>query len=371
MTAAAGLGPWPGTDPLTAHLAVFDVVADAPAGVGGMPNLVQLPARGPVAGAVGRSLALLEDLPAGLESHGWRLRANPDADLRRARVTLRADLEALAIAARGYAGPLVLPVLGPWSLASRVWLPRGERVLADPVAVRDLMDSLAVGLREHVADVRRRVPGAEPVVLLAEPALADVLIGAVPTFSGRARLAAIEGAVVREALRRFVAGLGSLRTGNSSGGSDDLRIHDAVGARSADLQVGSAHQDLEVVLQVPGDPVSVRLGASVGAGGVALDVTAADVPLWEALAEAVESGIRPWLGAIRPERGSGGPGSEAIGAARGVERAWTAIGLQRARLAGTVVSPASSIAGVAPERAQVALRAALDAARELAERAGS
>lgn len=372
MTAAAGLGPWPGTDPLTAHLAVFDVVADAPAGVGGMPNLVQLPARGPAAGAVGRSLALLEDLPAGLEPHGWRLRANPGADLRRARATLRADLEALAIAARGYAGPLVLPVLGPWSLASRVWLPRGERVLADPVAVRDLVDSLAVGLREHVADVRRRVPGAEPVVLLAEPALADVLIGAVPTFSGRARLAAIEGAVVREALRRFVAGLGSLRTGNSSGGSDDLRIHDAVGARSADLPVRGAHHDLEIAFQVPADPASVRLGASVGPGGLGLDVTAAGAALWEPLAEAAEAGVRPWLGVIRPVRDTAaGAGSEAVAAARALERAWTSIGLDRAQLTDVVVTPASGLAGVTPERAAAVLRAAVDAARDLAEGAGA
>ena len=95
MTAAAGLGPWPGTDPLAAHLAVFDVLADTPAGVEGIPNLVHLPARGPVAGAVARTLAMLEDMPAGLEPHGWRLRANPDADLRRARATVRADVEAL------------------------------------------------------------------------------------------------------------------------------------------------------------------------------------------------------------------------------------------------------------------------------------
>lgn len=370
MTAGAGLGPWPGTDPLAAHLAVFDVVADVPAGVQGIPNLVHLPARGPIAGAVGRTLAMLEDMPAGLEPHGWRLRANPDADLRRARTTLRADVEALAIAAQGYAGPLVVPVVGPWSLASRLWLPRGERVLADPVAVRDLVESLVVGLREHVTDVQRRLPGVEPVVLVSEPALADVVLGAVPTFSGRARLAAIEDAVVREALRRLVTGLGSLRIGTSSGGADDLRIQ-GVAPPSADLPVRGAHPGLETVLQVPADPVSVRLGASVGAGGVALDVTAAGVALWEPLAESVESGVRPWLGAIRSERGSDGPGSEAIGAAQAVERSWTAIGLQRARLADVVVTPASGLAGVTPERAQAALRAAVDAARELAERAGS
>lgn len=371
MTAAAGLGSWPGTDPLAAHLAVFDVVADAQAGVEGIPNLVCLPARGPAAGAVGRTLAMLEDMPAGLEPHGWRLRANPDADLRRARATLQADVAALAIAAEGYAGSLAVPVLGPWSLASRLWLPRGERVLADPVALRDLVESLAVGLREHVTEVRRRLPGVEPVVLVSEPALADVVLGAVPTFSGRARLAAIEHAVVREALRRLVTGLGSLRTGTSSSGADDLRIQGVPVPQVADVPVRGADHDLDVVLQVPADPVSVRLGASVGAGGVALDVTAAGVALWEALAEAVESGVRPVLGAVRSERGADGPGSEAIEAARAVERPWTGVGLARPRLADVVVTPASGLAGVTPERARRALRAAVDAARELAERAGS
>ena len=84
---------------------MLDVLGNAPSGVDGLPCLVRLPARGPGGGAVGRTLAILDGMPAGLEPHGWRLRADADADLRRARSLLRADLEALAIAAHGYTGP--------------------------------------------------------------------------------------------------------------------------------------------------------------------------------------------------------------------------------------------------------------------------
>lgn len=343
MTGAAGLGPWPGTDPLEAQQAVLDVLGNAPSGVDGLPCLVRLPARGPGGGAVGRTLAILEGMPAGLEPHGWRLRPNADAELRRARSLVRDDLEALSIAAHGYTGRLVVPVLGPWSLAANVWLPKGERAVADPVAVRDVVDSLVAGVAEHLADLGRRVPGAVPVVLVAEPALADVLVGAVPTFSGRARLAAVEGVVVRERLRVLVAGL---REAAGSGGA--------------------------VVVHVPADPATVRLGAAVGADGLGLDVTAAGSDVWEELAAAVEAGATPWAGAVRPEREApAGARSEASAAADVVEKAWRAVGLERRRLADVVVTPTAGLAAVSPARAREALRAVVDAARDLGERSGS
>lgn len=340
MTGATGLGPWPGVGALEAQVAVLDRLADVPAGVEGLPHLVQLPARGPAAASVGRTLGLLEGMPAGLEPHGWRLRGTPDAELRRARAVLREDLEALTAAAVGYAGPLVLPVLGPWSLAARVWLPRGERLLGDPVAVRDVVDSLVVGVAEHVGEVRRRVPGAEPVVLVVEPALADVLDGAVPTFSGRARLAAIPAAEVREALRRTVAGL------------------------------AAAVADDAVVLHVPAEPASVRVAGGAGAAAVGVDVTGAGPALWEVIAAVVERGVRPWLGVV-PVTHAVAPGrSAATVAAAALRRAWRDVGLERARLARVVVTPAGGLAHLTPARAGEVLRAAVDAAQDLAQDAG-
>ena len=77
---------------------------------------------------------------------------------------------------------------------------RGERVVTDPGAVRDLVDSLAEGLAQHVGDVRRLVPGAEVVVQLDEPSLPAVLRGGLPTVSGFGKLSAVEAVVVEAAL---------------------------------------------------------------------------------------------------------------------------------------------------------------------------
>ena len=76
---------------------------------------------------------------------------------------------------------------GPWTLAASIWLPRGERLLVDPGATRDLVESLAEGVRVHLATVQRLVPGAELVLQLDEPSLPAVLEGSLPTASGTMR----------------------------------------------------------------------------------------------------------------------------------------------------------------------------------------
>ena len=48
--------------------------------------------------------------------------------------------------ADGYTGPLKLQLTGPWTLAATVELPRGDKVLADHGARRDLAEALALGL---------------------------------------------------------------------------------------------------------------------------------------------------------------------------------------------------------------------------------
>jgi hypothetical protein len=110
-----------------------------------VPYLPELPARGPGADLIGRAAGLLVDLPVDLQPSGWRLVDRPGVDLRRARDLLARDLDALEEVAEGYAGPLKVQVAGPWTLAATVERPRGDRVLADHGARRELAQALAEG----------------------------------------------------------------------------------------------------------------------------------------------------------------------------------------------------------------------------------
>ncbi len=144
-----------------------------------LPFLPELPARGPGADMIGRTLGMLVELYARVEPSGWRFGDRPGRDTRRARSWLREDLDALEEFTQGYEGPLKVQAVGPWTLAAAVELRGGEAALSDPGACRDLTASLAEGLRQHVADVARRVPGAQVFLQLDEPSLTAVLLGRV------------------------------------------------------------------------------------------------------------------------------------------------------------------------------------------------
>ena len=116
----------------------------------------------------------------------------PSRDHRLAISTLRADLDLLEEHAQGYQGTVKLSVAGPWTLAAMMERPRGDRVLADPGARRDLSQSLAEGTAQLVAELIRRLPDIEPLIQLDEPMLPAVLAGTIPTASGLSRHRAIE-----------------------------------------------------------------------------------------------------------------------------------------------------------------------------------
>ena len=179
MTLATGVGSMPGE---SFDEALRIVLGELP----GLPHLPELPARGATATMAGRALAVVAELGADLQPAGWRLTGGGSGvDHRRARSLLAQDLDALEEQAQGYAGVFKIQVAGPWTLAATVERPRGDKVLADHGARRELAQALAEGVRTHVADVRRRLPGVERlVVLVDEPALAGVVAGQVPTASG-------------------------------------------------------------------------------------------------------------------------------------------------------------------------------------------
>jgi methionine synthase II (cobalamin-independent) len=184
MTLATGVGSLPGTDIAEAVRLVVGELQD-------LPHLPELPARGATASMTGRALAVVADLSADLQPAGWRLSGpggRTGVDQRRARSLLAQDLDHLEEALQDYEGHLKVQVAGPWTLAATVERPRGDKVLADHGARRDLAQALAEGVRTHLADVRRRVPGAGPLVLqVDEPALAAVQRAQVPTASGFGR----------------------------------------------------------------------------------------------------------------------------------------------------------------------------------------
>lgn len=339
---ASGVGSLPYTDPVEAMRIVLGELPD-------LPHLPELPARGPGADMVGRSCAMLVGLGVDLQPCGWRLTAAGGLDQRRSRSMLNQDLDALEELTQGYTGPLKLQVAGPWTLAASVELPRGGRVLGDPGARRDLAQSLAEGLAVHVADVRRRVPGAVPVVQVDEPSLPAVLRGAVPTASGFSRYRSVDDAEAVSALR------------------------EVIGAADAGGAIPIAH--------CCASDVPFELFTRGGVRGLSFDmarVRDADV---EALAAAAEDGVTMFVGAVPLVADHGQPAPASAAGARGpsdaevtraVLRFWRTLGFGEETAArGCVVTPSCGLAGADPDRTRTVLALVRKVAAHLGDRPDS
>lgn len=283
---ATGVGSLPYTDARQAASTVFDELPD-------LPHVPELPGRGVAAGMVARGCSILVDLHVDLQPAGWRLVAGESADERRARSLWGEDLDAVEEVAHAYTGPLKVQVAGPFTLASTVERPRGGLVLADHAARRDLGQSLAAGVAEHVVEIRRRVPGAQVVVQIDEPRLADVLEGSVPTASGFSRHRAVGQAEARTVLAEVVAeitGAGAQPVFHSCGDIALVELFTAVGAagvsfdatrvRRADVDVLSAVVEQRVLLFVGAVPVVDPMDGSLPTDG---DVTRSVLRLWRSL----------------------------------------------------------------------------------------
>lgn len=326
MTIASGIGSWPGTSIRDALSQVRELLD------GHLPYLPELPDRGPGADLVGRTAGLLVELPVDLQPIGWRLVDRPGRDASRTAALWREDLDELAEAFDGYTGELKLQVAGPWTLAAGVWLPRGERAVVDEGASRDLTDSLAEGVRQHLAAVRRLVPGAELVLQVDEPSLPAVLEGRLPTASGFGRLRAVDPQQALAALRAVLA----------------------------------AHDGRTVIHCCAARPPLPLLRAAAPSA-LSVDVTLLGPRGWEGVAVAAESGIRLHAGAV-PTDGSRTRAQEVADA---IVEPWSGVGMPLSSLADVVVTPACGLAGRTPETARGVQRAAVEAAAELAERSAA
>jgi Cobalamin-independent synthase, Catalytic domain len=321
---ATGVGSMPGTDVRESARIVVDRLEH-------LPHLPELPARGPGADMIGRGLGLLVEMWAHVEPSGWRLSDRPGRDSRRAASWLGEDLDALEEFTQGYAGPLKVQAVGPWTLASRVELRGGEAVLRDPGACRDLAASLTEGLLLHVAQVRRRVPGAEIVVQLDEPSLTSVLLGRVPTASGYGTHRAVEPGTVETALRETVRALG--------GTGAPVVVHSCA----------------------PGVPIGLLRRA--GAAAVSLDFSLLTERDDDEIGEGVEAGLRLFAGVVPS---TDAPMSDPGGSVEGVRKLWRRLRLDPGMLGRAVaVTPACGLAGASPAHAKAALAHATRAAKAL------
>ena len=330
---ATGIGSMPGDNPDEASAVIFGELPD-------LPFLAELPGRGPGSDLVGRTAALLVDLPVETTPRGWKLAAGAGRDMRRAAGMLSSDLDAAEEAGAGYAGAFKVQLCGPWTLAAALERSRSaDPALTDPGAIADLIASLAEGAAAHVADIQARLPGATVLLQLDEPSLPAVLAGSVPTASGLNRVGAIDDVVAASGLQ---------------------------GVLGAGAAFGVVH------CCAPGIPFSVIRQS--GAGAVSFDLGLLRAPDIDAVAETAEAGLGLFCGALSEEDAkllaTARPADPRQAAAK-VISLWHRAGLPPGTLPGqAVITPACGLAGLSPEAARAALalcREAAGAAPELIE----
>ncbi len=311
-----GVGSMPGTDSAEAARIV--------AGEFDVPHLVELPARGPGADMIGRTLALVSaatgEFAAETTTDGWRLagvRAGGDLgrQMRRGSAWLGEDADRLEDALQGFAGTLKVQVVGPWSLAAGVETVRGTRLLADAGACADLAAALCDAVAGHVADLARRVPAARVVVQFDEPTLPAVRAGHLRTASGR-------GAVRAPQDPELVGALAAVAGAARGAGAVFAIAHCCARQVPFDLFARAGIEAVSIDSLLLGSRADEDLGAWWDRGGV--------VVLGEA-----------------PAVDTAGLGAEAV--ARTVEARWRRIGFGMADVGQrTWLSPTCGMAGASP-----------------------
>jgi methionine synthase II (cobalamin-independent) len=315
------IGSWPGTDMMDAIKIAFAECPD-------IPYLPELPARGAYAQLIGRSTAFLAGLAVDLQPAGWRLTDASSRDHRLAISTLRSDLDLLEEHAQGYEGPVKLSVAGPWTLAAMMERPRGDRVLADHGARRDLTQSLAEGIAQLIAELVRRLPDIEPLIQLDEPMLPAVLGGTIATASGLSRHRAIESNEISGAI---------------------IYTRERLAPTSLAVHCCAADPPIELL----------RLA---GVSGVLLDIDQLAGADWDAVGATLEAG--PWIGmGALPTNRTVGPDQ----VARRVLGPLRDLGLEPPVAARILITPACGLASASRDDAVRALRTLRSAAQIVIE----
>lgn len=318
----AGHGSWSGTDFPGVQAMVLEQYPS-------LSHLVELPDRGTPAGMIGRTAAMLSGLNLDLQPNGWRITDRSGVDHRRARATLRDDLDQLEELAQGFQGRLTVSAAGPWTMAARVERPRGDKVLADHGLRRELGQSLAAGLADLISELGRRLPEAGLIMKLDEPMLPAVAQGAVPTASGFSRLRSVDIPELSERLGEIV---------------EAVNCASVVHCCAAGLPLGAV----------------LSTGAGVAVNAALLTNRGRDQ-----LGVAVESGQTVWLGVIPTGvQHEVNPDAVAEDALQVLRR----FGLDPARTTKVVLTPDCGFAGWTTTAARQASRALARATEQVAER---
>ncbi|OLT26825.1 methionine synthase [Nocardiopsis sp. CNR-923] len=352
---ATGVGSWPGEDPDEAVRTVLGELPD-------LPHLPELPARAS-RDMIGRTGGLLVDFPVEVQPSGWRVVDSPGRDVARATSLMSYDLDALAEHAHGFQGALKIQVAGPWTLAASIELRSGQRLVSDRGARRDLAESHLEGVLAHVADVRRRVPGARLLVQVDEPSLPAVLLGSLPTASGYGRLPAVDRVHVEGALRVLFEALddaGAVPVAHCCSAGAPIDLMRRSGARALSLDALLLDRDHD---EMVGTAVEAGVGLILGVVP-SLDGTRADARPSPATARGP---LRGGTGHPRRTPSARFPRmSDPAATVDPVRELWNRLGFTPDLLSRAVVtSPTCGLAGASPEHARAALDTARSGARVL------
>jgi methionine synthase II (cobalamin-independent) len=204
-------------------------------------------------------------------------------------------------------------------------------MLRDSGAVRHLTESLAEGLRRHVAEVQKRLPQASVLLQLDEPSLPAVLAGRIPTESGLGAYKVVDGPDAATGLRTVVEAVG-----------------------------------VPVIVHCCAPAVPLQVVQDARAAAVALDLSL--IKDLDPLGEALEAGLGLFAGAAPTRPPAGGRSLTSAQVADRARKLWSRLGFPAARLPQQVViTPACGLAGANHAYVRAVLKACRDAGRRLTE----
>lgn len=350
MTTVLPSGHWPLTaahDHLTTQLHILDDASATPTGITTHAFLPHYPTH-PHLSLLPRTLSTLAELNYEHGPHGWKLAPHAGHDAHRVTGELADQLDALTIAGHTATTPFTLTVLGPLTLATRLWLHHGDRALADHGAIRDIASALGEGLSHTVTRIGALIPRSPLHLQVDESDLAATLTGLIPTFSGHSRIRAVDPALAVEVLHRTL---------------DPIAQVVPVTVHTGDSWVGIP--TAARVLADLGSPAHTvhRLGVALGPW---------NERLWEHVATVVEHGVGFHAGLPTPVMSSCA-GTDVAGLGDALTTGWHRVGLPAAQLAEVSIgfhnAAAEHCAGGSVDTARGSIRTLMSTAEYVAEKA--